>query len=269
MNEFNDFIDRCGLFELTCLGQRLSWCNGHDGTSRSWAKRDKVLINNNFLTRFQFAKVNYLCCKSSDHFPMVVSSEISFTAYGPSPFRFMNMWCLHVDFLNIVKEVWNIPDEVQGMMKLVTHLKRTKVALRAWNKTVFGRVEGNIRALEERMDILEDKLQHEFFEELEDDFLATKIELDLWEKREASHLGQLAKKKWLNEGDKNSAFFHAVIKQRRLKGMIKKMVLSDGRVWRVQKQFIRDFLNENSEVESYALGELVDEKVSDEDNEML
>ncbi|XP_042959294.1 uncharacterized protein LOC122294521 [Carya illinoinensis] len=207
MNEFNDFIDRCGLFELTCSGQRLSWCNGHAGTSRSWARLDRVLINNNFLTRFQFTKVNYLSCKSSDHCPMVVSSEIPFTAYGPSPFRFMNMWCLHADFLNFVKEVWNRPDEVQGMMKLVTRLKRTKVALRGSNKTVFGRVEGNIRALEERMDILEEKLQLDFSEDLEDDFLATKIELDLWEKREASRLGQLAKKKWLNEGDKYPAFF--------------------------------------------------------------
>ncbi|KAL5984092.1 hypothetical protein ACLOJK_018194 [Asimina triloba] len=88
--------------------------------------------------------------------------------------------------LRFAKEVWNRPDEVQGMMKLATRLKRTMVALRARNKNIFGRVEGNIRALEERMNILEDKLQMEFSEELEEYFLATKIELDLWKKREAS-----------------------------------------------------------------------------------
>ncbi|KAL6011070.1 hypothetical protein ACLOJK_001514 [Asimina triloba] len=128
--------------------------------------------------------------------------------------------------------------------------------------SVLRKVEGNIRALEERMNILEDKLQIEFFEELEEDFLATKIELDLWEKREASRLGQLAKKKWLTEGDKNSAFFHTVIKQRRLKGIIEKIVLSDGRVLKSAEAI-------HSEVESCVLGELVDEKVSDEDNKML
>ncbi|XP_042958229.1 uncharacterized protein LOC122293848 [Carya illinoinensis] len=135
------------------------------------------------------------------------------------------------------------------MMKLATHLKCTKVALRAWDKTVFGRVEGNIRALEERMDILEEKLQLDFSEELEDDFLATKIELDLWEKREASRLGQLAKKKWLNEDGR---------------------VLESAEVVHSgAESYFQNFLNENSEVESCALGELVDEKVSEDDNEML
>ncbi|KAF5464604.1 hypothetical protein F2P56_014672, partial [Juglans regia] len=161
---------------------------------------------------------------------MVVFSNRLATSYGPSLFRFLNMWCLHDGFLMCVKEAWNKQDVASGLLRLAIRLKRTKLALRAWNKNVFGRVDVNIRALEERLDFLENQLQSGFSEELEDDFVATKTEINIWEKREASRLGQIAKKKWLTEGDQNSKFFHSVINQRRTKGHINKMVLDDGRV---------------------------------------
>lgn len=86
MAEFNECIDRCGLLDLFCSGQRMSWCNGNIGLSRSWAKLDRVLINNSFLARFQSAQFKYLSRKSSDHCPMVVYSNNLFSSYGPSPF---------------------------------------------------------------------------------------------------------------------------------------------------------------------------------------
>lgn len=36
MVDFNDCLDRCGLFELSHGGRQMSWCNGHEGQSRSW-----------------------------------------------------------------------------------------------------------------------------------------------------------------------------------------------------------------------------------------
>ncbi|KAF5481513.1 hypothetical protein F2P56_002155 [Juglans regia] len=200
MLEFSDCIDRCGLLEISSCGQNMSWCNGHGGVSRSWAKLDRVLMNNVFANLFPSVHFNYLSRKSSDHCPMVVFSDRPATSYGPSLFPFLNMWCLHDGFLMSVKEAWNEWDAASGLLKLSIHLKRTKLALRAWNKN------------------------------LEDDFVATKIEIEIWEKREASHLGQTAKKKWLTEGDQNSKFFHLVIDQRSTKGHINKTVLVDGRV---------------------------------------
>ncbi|KAF5477357.1 hypothetical protein F2P56_004006 [Juglans regia] len=191
MLEFSNYIDHCGLLETSSSGQNMSWCNGHRGVSRSWEKLDRVLMNNVFANLFPSVHFNYLSRKSSDHCPMVVFSDRLATSYGPSQFCFLNMWCLHDGFLMV-----NV----------------------------------NIRALEERLDFLENQLQSGFSKELEDDFVATKTEIKIWEKREASRLGQIAKKKWLIEGDQNSKFFHSVINQRRTKGHINKMVLVDGRV---------------------------------------
>lgn len=52
----------------------------------------------------------------------------------------------------------------------------------------------------------------------------TNLEIDTWQKRETVRLGQIAKKKWLMEGDQNTKFFHSVINQRRKKAHISQMV---------------------------------------------
>ncbi|TXG69366.1 hypothetical protein EZV62_004301 [Acer yangbiense] len=191
MMEFNDCLHHCGLIDLLNTGQRMSWCNGREGVSRSWAKLDRVLINNAFSSSYGSAHFKYLSRKYSDHCPMVVYTDTPFSLYGPSPFRFLNMWRSHDSFLSCVKDAWTRNDSASGLLKLAIRLKRTKVALRAWNKNVFGRVGENIQALEERMELLENQLQSGFSEEVEVDYLTTKLEIHVWENRESSCLGQI------------------------------------------------------------------------------
>ncbi|TXG59223.1 hypothetical protein EZV62_013796 [Acer yangbiense] len=145
--------------------------------SRSWAKLDRVLINNAFSSSYGSAHFKYLSRKYSDHCPMVVYTDTPFSLYGPSHFRFLNMWRSHDSFLSCVKDAWIRNDSASGLLKLAIRLKRTKVALRAWNKNVFRRVGENIQALEERMELLENQLQSGFSEEVEADYLTTKLEI--------------------------------------------------------------------------------------------
>ncbi|KAI9154057.1 hypothetical protein LWI28_020404 [Acer negundo] len=135
MADFNDSLDRCGLLDLSSGGNHMSWCNGHE------ANLDRVVINSAYTTQFPFAHLEYLRRKTSDHCPMVVHFDRPHSSYGPSPFRFQNMWCSHVGFLSCVEEAWNKTDSVTGLWKLAIRLKRPKLALRAWNKNTFGRVE--------------------------------------------------------------------------------------------------------------------------------
>lgn len=48
MYEFNS----CGLIDWKIEGKQLSWCNGHQGMARSWAKLDRLLVNNKFVVKF-------------------------------------------------------------------------------------------------------------------------------------------------------------------------------------------------------------------------
>ncbi|XP_040988930.1 uncharacterized protein LOC121236546 [Juglans microcarpa x Juglans regia] len=45
MEDFNDFIDSCGLTEMKSVGSKFSWCNGQKGMACSCSKLDRCLLN--------------------------------------------------------------------------------------------------------------------------------------------------------------------------------------------------------------------------------
>lgn len=110
-----------------------------------------------------------------------------------------------------MKQVWTAQTLGSGQQKLVAKLKRSKMALRSWNKNVFGQIDHHISTLEEKLASLEDSLKANDCVHTKQEFLAVKNELELWKKCEDIRIGQIAKKKWLKEGDQNSKFFHAFI----------------------------------------------------------
>lgn len=52
MLDFNECLDKCCLFDLHSSGRIMSWCDGHLGVNRSWAKLDRVVINNALSNQF-------------------------------------------------------------------------------------------------------------------------------------------------------------------------------------------------------------------------
>ncbi|KAG2674065.1 hypothetical protein I3760_13G119000 [Carya illinoinensis] len=91
MENFNNCIDHYGLLELQFMGNRLSWCNGHEGQTRSWARLDRALINTHSTNRFHSAFFEYLQQKTSDHCPMLIHSQKPVVSYSPHPFHFQNI----------------------------------------------------------------------------------------------------------------------------------------------------------------------------------
>lgn len=102
--------------------------------------------------------------------------------------------------------------------------------LRVWNKNTFGRVERHIQELEDFIEQLKGMLQQDPSQEVEVNYLLTKVEWDVWEVWEEIHLAQKAKKKWLQEGDNYSRFFHAMVNQRQRTSTIHSMKLNDGTI---------------------------------------
>ena len=79
----------------------------------------------------------------SDHFPIILES--SKIKWGPTPFRFENMWLSHGAFIPFVKDVWDNA-EVQGWegFKFMRKLKSLEDKMKVWNWEVFGdiRIKG-------------------------------------------------------------------------------------------------------------------------------
>ncbi|KAF5455805.1 hypothetical protein F2P56_025342, partial [Juglans regia] len=140
MEEFNDWVGACGLLDMPFCGNSFSWCNGHSGRSRQWARLDRCFLNTAALDIFPDAKLEYLSRTSSDHAPMSIFLENQFVSYGYPSFKFQQMW---------------------------------------WNKHVFGRTEFHIAELEARIRGLEASLQSEYIKDVEDDLVVSQLELSV------------------------------------------------------------------------------------------
>ncbi|PNX95709.1 hypothetical protein L195_g018903 [Trifolium pratense] len=63
----------------------------------------------------------------------------------PTTFRFCKAWTSHEDCERVMMEERNKQVVGNPMAYLQTKLKRLKVALRAWNKEVFGNIDANVK----------------------------------------------------------------------------------------------------------------------------
>lgn len=93
-------------------------------------------------------------------------------------------------------------------------------------------------------------------------------------KREEKILAQLAKKKWLMDGDKNSKFFHVMVNQHRNASLIQSMQLENGSLMASPKEthegavdYFESFLSEQQAMTSLDLGNFISKVISMEDNE--
>lgn len=78
--------------------------------------------------------------------------------------------------------VWSEPVQSLELNKLAAKLKKAKIALNSWNKSVYGEVDSNIQELETWLVALEDILQRGHNKEVEMEFMITKSKLECWEK---------------------------------------------------------------------------------------
>ena len=71
------------------------------------------------------------------HYPILLS--MGCCKWGPSPFRFENMWLNHSEVLPMVEYWWkNTPLRGRPGHGFINKLKRLKEVLKKWNKEVFG-----------------------------------------------------------------------------------------------------------------------------------
>ncbi|XP_040996069.1 uncharacterized protein LOC121242244 [Juglans microcarpa x Juglans regia] len=179
------------------------------------------------LSSFPNAICSYLLHTTFDHSPMVIEFKMDPFSYGPSPFRFQQMWVDHPQFLMCVCQVWSASTVGHGLTKLAFKLKNTKVE--NWH-SIFDRTTMHIHSLESHIEELENKLYQSWDEAMERDLLVSSSELDIWLRREDTRLAQMAKLKWHMEGDRNMICFHACLANKRRKRVVE-MRCSNGVVF--------------------------------------
>ncbi|XP_040996134.1 uncharacterized protein LOC121242320 [Juglans microcarpa x Juglans regia] len=167
MEDFNNWIHQGGLMEMATKGSAFSWCNGQSGLAHPWARLDLALMDSSFLALFPNAICSYMSRSTSDHTPMFIEFMKDPFSYGLALFCFQQMWVDHHDFLDCVRTAWDVHVDGSAIYILTRKLKQTKVALREWNKRVFGHTLSCIDALEKQVEEIEQQLQLNWEDKLE------------------------------------------------------------------------------------------------------
>lgn len=188
------------------------WSNNQSGRRRIWQRLDRVVGNGEVFIHLPELKIRHLQRLISDHAPLLVCLA------QPAPYRskfvFQKMWMEHNDFRGVVEQIWSQP--VSGAPSLVVDekLRRLKAKLKVWNWEEFGDLKEKIIQLQNRVMQLEEKIQYRPTQTDEEEFENCSRELRQAVNWEAELVYQKTRAKWIQDGDRNTKFFHAVIRDK-------------------------------------------------------
>lgn len=181
---------------------------------------DRALISSDFQDLFPEASLTNLEVTTSDHCPLLLELDKCDNVHHLKPFRFENAWLKEPICQQIVQDVWN--QHIQ--LSLYEKLTECANVLSIWGQEVTGnfkkRINGYkkiLKQLKGRHDPISIKVVQTEKKRLSDIYVQHEI---FWRQR-SKHL-------WLQEGDKNSKYFHAATKNRCKANQILKLQNNDG-----------------------------------------
>ncbi|XP_058757308.1 uncharacterized protein LOC131630545 [Vicia villosa] len=205
-DEVSSFINDIGLLDVSCKGKKFSWFSS-DGRPKS--RIDRFLVSSNIVNWWGVIGQQIGERDISVHCPIWLVADKK--DWGPKRFKFNSEWFQNKDFIGFLEKEWKeLEVHGRGDFVLKEKLRLLKSKLRWWNTNVFGKIDMELEEGVKEINVI--------------DNLPLDVEKEVGERQKANRkfwtqlkirenvLIQKARLKWLNEGDDNSKYFHAVVK---------------------------------------------------------
>ena len=202
-NFLKDLLFDLGAVDLGFAGCKFTQWNKCWGKGAIRERLDQAISSPDWRLKFPNANVLHLGTINSDHAPLLIDTNPTEES-APRPFWFEAMWSRDPKCGAVIKQAWN--SEVYGSHAFILCRKQfhTTIALKKWNKDVFGHCQTKIKELNYRIE----KLQlHDMAEQNAKHEAVLQGELNEWLKRNEILWRQKSRETWLKDGDKNSKFF--------------------------------------------------------------
>lgn len=142
---FRDFVLESELQDLPLHGRDYTWHN-----SQAFSRIDRVLASCDILDHWPPMTISTVDMTLSNHFPILYQSHTTSTS-GPKPFRSLNFWWEHADFLPLARSSWVQICTDDGNKDINFKLKKLRMAIRSWHSSHFGKLEQKIKELESQI----------------------------------------------------------------------------------------------------------------------
>lgn len=177
--------------------------------------------------------------EESDHVPILLCLN-SKENKANRPFRFFQAWISNPSCCTVVKKAWS-SDHNRGMHchRLNRSLNATSKALRKWNRESLGYAHQQIKGLENELANLQQIDQGVVRQDqIQSDLRIKRARMESINKQKSREL-------WLNEGNKNTKFFHLSTVIRRRRNRIN--AIKDGQKWLFEEHAIANYFETNFE----------------------
>ena len=201
---FRSFVSQNGLWDVKHIGNSLSW-RGQRGSHYIRSRLDRSLANCAWFDMSPAGRCDYLRFEGSDHRPIVTYLDTS-TVKQKRLFRYDRGIKEDPEARKVIEEAWkkDTPQQVESK------IKRCRIELIKWSKS---KKENSAKTILE----LQKKLEENLSSDTPSIEIIQELSLALAKAYKAEELfwRQRSRIMWLQGGDRNSAYFHAVTKGRR------------------------------------------------------
>lgn len=139
--------------DLGFLGNPYTWTNRRGGLANIHEHLDRVIASSKWKMRFPNAEVVHHVASTSNHNPIELNLFYN-PSPGPKPFRFFEAWSGDPRCSEVIKEAWNRVNGTPPGVKFCSRIKRIEIALKRWNKEIFGFCQESIKDLENKLNAI-------------------------------------------------------------------------------------------------------------------
>ncbi|XP_042974832.1 uncharacterized protein LOC122306468 [Carya illinoinensis] len=214
MEIFRNTLEWCSLSSLVTKGPCFTWANNREQDSFIKERLDRALANPMWLERYQESSCCVLPTMTSDHCPVLI--DVIYQQDQPRPhvkrFRYEAAWSLRKECEATLKEAWVKPIHERAAAETIrSRLTMSATVLRKWNEKVIRKAPKEIR---QKLKALEELQELNKGDQL-DSIRKLKGDIDQDLAAEDLKWKQRAKQHWLQNGDRNTTFYHLHASHRR------------------------------------------------------
>jgi hypothetical protein len=240
MVDFRKALDYTNLTDLGFEEPKFTWLNMQNSSKFIKERLDKALGNSKWLDFFQVVKVNVLAACTLDHVPLLITFQHLVQQRPPRRFWYDARWGKILAYKEVIKKEWR-PKAIQPATwhDVVGRLNSSKNVLLQCSHAHKCPTESTItentkilRSLQEAEGVPDLNIVREL-----------QSEVASMEEQQDIKWRQLAKEHWLKNGDQNTSYYHACVKQRRRANHISN-IINEGGVERATPELIEEaFVN--------------------------
>ncbi|XP_057775188.1 uncharacterized protein LOC130994172 [Salvia miltiorrhiza] len=189
------------------------------------------------------------------------------------------MWTLHPDFLDLVKDSWSkTVNNSCPIYTIMIKLKRLRMEIRSWNKSTFGNVDRLLMEKQQELTEIQENIAVEgYTEELFDKEIEAQASINATLSRKNSLLQQKSRAAWLQDGDRNTNFFHSMLRYKKKPHFLSHLTIDgvtcvdQNRIGNHIVEFFSNIFTENShsQADIVEVEAILDQVVSDQNNSLL